>query len=191
MKNLLLGILLILSSCSLNGSELIFDLLLQDYQNTLDTKKGNAKYKINENITFETNLHKSKKKGFYYSESSLGRNIIEINKPIKNWKLNIEFALFGPDKKRNVTFYDTHGNIKNLEFSKKSFLINEKEFEADLAGKYIILEIMNIENTFSVVINNQRVYQSNVDLNELKKISTTYRSSYANDELYKTELYLK
>jgi len=184
-KKLVLVSLLFVSS--LGAKELLFDLRAQDYSNAEKQEQKMAKYKVNDKIILETNIMKAKKGGFYFTDSSKidGHINIELTKPIKNWKFNLDitYYTYNNGMKRLLIFNDKFGENIILEFYKTGFTINGKEYKANIHKERMLISIKKDDKNVYILINSQKIYTSTIDFDNLKSISTNISYDYGYDKL--------
>ncbi len=173
MKNLGKIVLIgMLALSSLSAKELLFDLRSQDFANTLDDKQIDTKYKVSDKIMVETNMLKSTKNGSYYGKDALFS--IKVANGLKNWKTNIDITYkfcCATNIKRYIKFIDKFGKTIVLEFIEGSFTLNGKKYKAKFDEELLSLEIIKRNENIIILMNNQKLYDSKVDFDNLKYIN--------------------
>lgn len=175
MKSLIKLVLVgLLAVSSLNAKEILFDLRAQDFSNAVKQEQKMTKYKISDKIILETNANKSSK-GYYYTANNIkGLINIEVNKKISNWKYNLDitYHTYFENKKRLIIFTDKFGENIILEFYKKGFTINGKEYKANTNKEHMLISIKKESTNLSISINSQKIYTSTIEFDNLKFINT-------------------
>ena len=170
---------------NLYGKEIIFDLRAQDFANSLHGKMITSKYKVNDTVIVKTNLLKASKGDFYYNHDHSKHGFFNfiVNNLNLNWKLSLDIKYvyyYKTETKKHIKFIDEYGENILLEFTKKGFTLNGKQYKADINKEKMLLEIININNKLSIRMNGQNIYKHKINLAKLK---------YIDIDIYEEELY--